>query len=123
MRGPRHLSQYFQVVRGYDTLRAGVATLPFAVVTGAMSPAAIGLMKRIGTKIVVACGLALMSTGFVVAAGVGVDSAYWGRIIASMTLSISETTERRESVMQRREVRCRDRGKLVDEAGARPLGL
>ena len=80
------ITQYFQVVRGYDPLRAGVATLPFAVVTGAMSPAAIGLMKRIGTKIVVACGLALMSAGFVVAAGVGVDSAYWGRIIASMTL-------------------------------------
>jgi len=28
------ITQYFQVVRGYDTLRAGVATLPFAIVTG-----------------------------------------------------------------------------------------
>jgi MFS transporter, DHA2 family, multidrug resistance protein len=55
------------VVRGYDTLRAGVATLPFAVVTGAMSPAAIAAMKRIGTKIVVAGGLGLMCAGFVVA--------------------------------------------------------
>jgi hypothetical protein len=63
-----------------------VATLPFAVVTGAMSPVAIGIIKRIGTKIVVAGGLACMSAGFVVAAGVAVDSAYWGRIIASMTL-------------------------------------
>jgi EmrB/QacA subfamily drug resistance transporter len=80
------ITQYFQVVRGYDPLRAGVATLPFAVVTGAMSPAAIAAMKRIGTKIVVTGGLALMSAGFVVAAGVTVDSAYWGRIIASMTL-------------------------------------
>jgi EmrB/QacA subfamily drug resistance transporter len=80
------ITQYFQVVRGYDPLKAGVATLPFAVVTGAMSPAAIAAMKRIGTKIVVAGGLVLMSAGFVVAAGVGVDSAYWGRIIASMTL-------------------------------------
>jgi hypothetical protein len=80
------ITQYFQVVRGYDPLRAGVATLPFAVVTGAMSPVAIGVMKRIGTKIVVAGGLACMSAGFVIAAGVGVDSAYWGRIIASMTL-------------------------------------
>jgi EmrB/QacA subfamily drug resistance transporter len=80
------ITQYFQVVRGYDTLRAGVATLPFAVVTGAMSPVAIGVMKRIGTKIVVAGGLALMSAGFVVAAGVEIDSAYWGRIIVSMTL-------------------------------------
>jgi Major Facilitator Superfamily len=80
------ITQYFQVVRGYDPLRAGVASLPFAVVTGAMSPAAIVAMKRIGTKIVVAGGLVCMSVGFVVAAGVGVDSAYWGRIIISMTL-------------------------------------
>ena len=80
------ITQYFQVVRGYDPLQAGVATLPFAVVTGAMSPVAIGVMKRIGTKIVVAGGLVLMSAGFVVAAGVGVDSAYWGKIIVSMTL-------------------------------------
>jgi hypothetical protein len=80
------ITQYFQVVRGYDPLRAGVATLPFAVVTGAMSPAAIAAMKRIGTKVVVAGGLVLMSAGFVVAAGVGADSAYWGRIIVSMTL-------------------------------------
>ncbi len=80
------ITQYFQVVRGYDPLKAGVATLPFAVVTGAMSPAAIAVIKRIGTKIVVAGGLACMSAGFVIAAGVAVDSVYWGRIIASMTL-------------------------------------
>ena len=80
------ITQYFQVVRGYDTLRAGVATVPFAVVTGALSPAAIAAMKRFGTKIVVASGLALMSAGFAVAAGLTADSAYWGPIIASMTL-------------------------------------
>ena len=40
------ITQYFQVVRGYYTLRAGVATLPFALVTGAMSPLAIVLMKQ-----------------------------------------------------------------------------
>jgi EmrB/QacA subfamily drug resistance transporter len=80
------ITQYFQVVRGYDTLRAGVATIPFAVVMGVMSPVAIGAMKRIGTKIVVAGGLGLMSAGFVVAATVGVGSAYWGRVIISMTL-------------------------------------
>jgi EmrB/QacA subfamily drug resistance transporter len=80
------ITQYFQVVRGYDPLRAGVATVPFAVVTGACSPAAIALMKRIGTKAVVTAGLALMSGGFVVAAGTSVDTPYWGRIIAAMTL-------------------------------------
>jgi EmrB/QacA subfamily drug resistance transporter len=80
------ITQYFQVVLSYDPLRAGVATLPFAVVTGLLSPAAIALMKRAGTKAVVTTGLALMSSGFVVAAGTSVDSAYWGRIITAMVL-------------------------------------
>jgi len=80
------ITQYFQVVLSYDPLRAGVATLPFAVVTGLVSPAAIALMKRLGTKAVVTIGLALMSAGFVVAAGTSVDSAYWGRIITAMVL-------------------------------------
>jgi EmrB/QacA subfamily drug resistance transporter len=80
------ITQYFQVVLSYDPLRAGVATLPFALVTGLVSPAAIALMKRVGTKAVVTTGLALMSAGFVVAAGTSVDSAYWGRIITAMIL-------------------------------------
>jgi EmrB/QacA subfamily drug resistance transporter len=80
------ITQYFQVVRGFDPLAAGVATLPFAIVTGAMSPLAIALMKRAGTKFVVTGGLVLMSAGFVVAAGTAVDSAYWGRIVTAMIL-------------------------------------
>jgi EmrB/QacA subfamily drug resistance transporter len=80
------ITQYFQLVRGYDPLRAGVATLPFAVVTGAVSPLAITLMKRVGTKAIVAAGLAIMSAGFLVAAGTAVDSAYWGRIVLAMAL-------------------------------------
>jgi len=43
-------------------------------------------MKRFGTTAVVAAGLALMSAGFVLAAGSAVDSAYWGRIVISMVL-------------------------------------
>jgi hypothetical protein len=80
------ITQYFQVVRGYGVLEAGVATLPFAVVIGSLSPVAIILMKRFGTTAVVTVGLALMSSGFALAAGSDVDSAYWGRIIGSMVL-------------------------------------
>ena len=80
------ITQYFQLVRGYGVLQAGVATLPFALVTGALSPVAIAAMKRLGTTAVVATGLALMSVGFVLAAGSSVDSAYWGRIVAAMAL-------------------------------------
>jgi MFS transporter, DHA2 family, multidrug resistance protein len=80
------ITQYFQVVRGYGTLDAGLATLPFAVVTGVMSPVAIVLMKRFGSTAVVVSGLALMSGGFGLAATAEIDSAYWGKIIISMSL-------------------------------------
>jgi EmrB/QacA subfamily drug resistance transporter len=80
------ITQYFQAVRGYDPLRAGVATLPFAVVTGALAPVAIIAMKRAGTKLVVTAGLLLMSGGFVVAATTPQDAPYWGRLVISMAL-------------------------------------
>jgi EmrB/QacA subfamily drug resistance transporter len=80
------ITQYFQVVRGYDTLQAGVATLPFAVVVGACSPVSIMVMRRVGTKLVVAGGLVTMAAGFVVAAGSSVDSPYWGRVVLAMIL-------------------------------------
>ena len=80
------VTQYFQAVRGYGTLGAGVATLPFALVTGALAPVGIILMHRFGTTLVTAAGLALMSAGLVVAAGSTPDSGYWGRIVGSMVL-------------------------------------
>ena len=83
------ITQYFQVVRGFDPLRAGLATLPFAVVTAAFSPVAIMLMRRFGTKLIVTAGLLLMSGGFVVAATTEVDSSYWGKIVIAMSLMAS----------------------------------
>jgi hypothetical protein len=43
-------------------------------------------MKRFGTKLVVAAGLALMSGGFVVAVLTPVGADYWHQIIAAMAL-------------------------------------
>ncbi|WP_127782602.1 MFS transporter [Rhodococcus sp. X156] len=80
------ITQYFQAVRGYDTLRAGVATLPFAVVVGLLSPVAIVLMKRWGTTVVVAAGLLLMSSGFLLVTVTTVDAPYWGPIVVAMVL-------------------------------------
>jgi len=80
------ITQYFQVVRGYDPLDAGLATLPFAFVTAGFSPVAMIAMKRIGTKLVVAFGLLLMSIGFLVAATTSVSAAYWGPVIIAMAL-------------------------------------
>jgi EmrB/QacA subfamily drug resistance transporter len=80
------ITQYFQDVRGYDTLTAGLATLPFALVIGATSPLAIVLMRAVGTTRVVALGLGTMAAGFATAAGSTLDSAYWGRIVVAMVL-------------------------------------
>jgi hypothetical protein len=78
------ITQYFQAVRGFDPLGAGLATLPFAVVTAAFSPLAMIVAKRLGTKVPVAFGLALMGSGFLIAATTSASSPYWGRVIMAM---------------------------------------
>jgi DHA2 family multidrug resistance protein-like MFS transporter len=80
------VTQYFQAVKGYSTLSAGVRTLPFALVIGALAPVAVRLAQRVGTTVVVSGGLVLMSAGFALAATAQVDSLYFGRIVASMVL-------------------------------------
>lgn len=80
------ITQYFQLVRGYGTLAAGVHTLPFAVGAGVASPVGAQMALRLGTKAVVAGGLVLMALGFVVAATLTADAAYWGPVVISMLL-------------------------------------
>ncbi|WP_243710881.1 hypothetical protein [Actinomadura sp. KC216] len=78
------ITQYFQFVRGYSTLSAGLHTLPFAVVAGAVAVLSPWLAQRLGSTRVVAAGLAFMAAGFVVAATLSASSGYWGPVIASM---------------------------------------
>jgi predicted MFS family arabinose efflux permease len=80
------ITQYFQLVRGYSTLTAGIHTLPFAVGAGVASPVGAQLALRWGTKLVVTAGLALMALGFFWAAILEADSAYWGPVVGSMLL-------------------------------------
>jgi MFS transporter, DHA2 family, multidrug resistance protein len=80
------ITLFFQLIRGYSTLRAGAATLPFALVMGALSPVSILIMKRLGTKLVVTVGLLLMSAGFIVAARAPYYAGYWQVIVVAMVL-------------------------------------
>jgi EmrB/QacA subfamily drug resistance transporter len=80
------ITQYFQFVKGYSTLSAGVHTLPFAIATGSLAPVSPLIARRIGRRATVALGLLVMAAGFVVASTVAVDSAYFGRIIVSMVM-------------------------------------
>jgi EmrB/QacA subfamily drug resistance transporter len=78
------VTQYFQFVRGYSTLSAGLHTLPFAIGTAAISPFSPTIANKIGPRIVVPAGLAIMAAGFVGAGFTNADSNYWGIVVASM---------------------------------------
>ena len=81
------ITQYFQFVKGYSTLSAGVHTLPFAVVAAVATPLAAVLALKIGTRVVVTTGLLLMAGGLVVAAfNSDATTSYRGPIILAMVL-------------------------------------
>jgi EmrB/QacA subfamily drug resistance transporter len=80
------VTQYFQFVRGYGTLEAGVRTVPFAVFTASTAPLSAKLAERIGTKRVVTAGLVSMAAGFAVSAVTGVASSYWVVVLAMFFL-------------------------------------
>jgi EmrB/QacA subfamily drug resistance transporter len=81
------ITQYFQFVKGYSTLSAGVHTLPFAIVAAIATPLAAILALKIGTRVVVSTGLVLMGSGLVVAAfNSEANTTYFGPIIIAMVL-------------------------------------
>ena len=81
------ITQYFQFVKGYSTLSAGVHTLPFAVVAAIFTPIAAVVALKVGTRLVVSLGLLLMGAGLVVAAfNSSEDTTYWGPLILAMVL-------------------------------------
>lgn len=71
------VTQYFQFVRGYGALEAGVRTVPFALFTAAASPASANLAHRLGTKAVVAAGSFSMALGFAWTTLNTATSSYW----------------------------------------------
>jgi EmrB/QacA subfamily drug resistance transporter len=80
------ITQYFQLVRGYSALSAGVRTLPFAVTAAVTTPLGAILALRIGARWVVGAGLALMCAGLLVAGTMPLDAAYAGPVVISMVL-------------------------------------
>ncbi len=78
------VTQYFQFVRGYSTLSAGVHTLPFAVFAGVTAPIAARLALRFGPRRVVGTGLLTMMIGFIIIGFCSADAAYFGPVIISM---------------------------------------
>jgi EmrB/QacA subfamily drug resistance transporter len=78
------ITQYFQLIRGYTALSAGVHTLPFAVVTAVVTPLGALLAIRIGTRVVVTAGLVIVALALAWAATITAGAAYVGPVIGSM---------------------------------------
>jgi EmrB/QacA subfamily drug resistance transporter len=80
------MTQYFQFIKRYGPLSAGVHLLPVAVSVGVASVIGTRMAVRFGTKLVVAAGLAMVAAFYAwVAAVVSPQTAY-GTIAAQMIL-------------------------------------
>jgi EmrB/QacA subfamily drug resistance transporter len=75
------VTQYFQLVRGYSALSAGVHTLPFAIVTALVTPLGAVLAIRIGARYVVFAGLLIMSASMAWATTVSAAAPYVGLVL------------------------------------------
>jgi EmrB/QacA subfamily drug resistance transporter len=70
------LTQYLQLVHGYSPLSAGLRALPFAFAMGAVSPVSTVFAKRVGIRVVIPAGLALMGLGLLDLSTAGVHTTY-----------------------------------------------
>ena len=77
---------YFQAVRGYSALRAGLAILPFAAVMGVCSPLAPVLARRLGIGRCIPLGIALMGVGFWIVSFADASNPYWAVMVPAMVL-------------------------------------
>jgi DHA2 family multidrug resistance protein-like MFS transporter len=80
------VTQYFQLVRGYSALSAGVHTLPFAIVTMVVTPVGAIMALRLGTRSIVSLGLLIMAVALAWATTVGAFASFFGPLIGIMVL-------------------------------------
>ncbi len=82
------LTQYLQSVLGYSALQAGVRIAPVAVMLAVGAPLSALLVKRLGTKIVVSSGLALVAVGLGLLTDLAVSSGYLLVLLAILILGL-----------------------------------
>ncbi len=70
------MSQYLQSVRGYSPLRAGFATMPFAVTMIGISPRGPALGKKFGAKRIVTLGFVMLPIALILMSFITASSPY-----------------------------------------------
>ena len=87
------LTQYLQFVLGYSALQAGLRLAPMALVLMVVAPVAGQLVAKVGTKALVAAGMAIGASGLWYLAQTTPTSGYWhvlgGLVIIAVGLSMS----------------------------------
>ncbi len=78
------ITQYFQLIRDYSPLSAGVHTLPFAAVVMVATPLGAVAALRFGARYVVSAGLVVMALALAWGAVVPANAAYFGPVIGLM---------------------------------------
>lgn len=92
-------TQYFQFVLGYSPAETGIRLLPLALTLMVVAPLSSRIVEWIGTKIVVASGLALVSVSLLLQLNLTADSSYlpvmWRMMLlaAGMGLTMAPATE------------------------------
>lgn len=81
------VTQYFQYVRGYSPLKAGCASLPFAVTMLIIAPRSAKLVARFGLNRVVASGFGLMAAGFALLSLISPTTPYYVIVIGLVLMS------------------------------------
>lgn len=80
------MTQYFQFLKGYSPLSAGVHLLPVATSVGIASVLGTKLAVRFGTKLIVAGGLLFVACFYAWVAAVVEPTTHYGTIAAQMVL-------------------------------------
>ncbi|MBU1803279.1 MFS transporter [Nocardioides sp.] len=80
------ITQFFQFVRDYSALGTGARILPVAICIAIASIVGGLIAPRLGSKAVVAAGLAMLGSSFLWIADIEVDSSYPATIVPQMIL-------------------------------------
>jgi EmrB/QacA subfamily drug resistance transporter len=78
------VTQYFQLVRGYSALSAGIHTLPFAFTVMVATPLGAVTALRLGQRSVVSLGLLVTAAALIWLSELPAGAAYLGPIVGSM---------------------------------------
>jgi MFS family permease len=81
------LTIYLQQIMGYDALQAGVAFLPMTLTIFVASSLAPRAVARVGSRRVIASGMATASAGMLLLTGLHPDAGYFGVVLAGATLT------------------------------------